>query len=305
MSSSKYTVRDVHIKPVWTVQKPDGTIYDLEQLGFTVDDYNGLGAPQQNWLSDNVPQQHGAVDLGFQFRPRLFNLAVSFACADNTAYYRKRAQLLQVFQPSRNEDTLQVLLPDGTHRAIDFRMVGDPFEGGSRWGGNHARGHRCVIACRAADPLFRDIDATVITLNPTQFNISDGVGAFTRNGWSIPINYTAIETTRPTIRLTGSYGNVSITQTANGAQVSIPGYNIATGDYVDFDFVNETAIDNNGVIRPRATGDFSTFELFPQGHVLPDGTITSATNTLEILGVATGANTQTATISYFGRYLGI
>ncbi|EJS61959.1 hypothetical protein ICU_05127 [Bacillus cereus BAG2X1-1] len=78
------------------VQKLDGTVYELEEIGVFTRDFNP-SSPSPRHTIDTVEGQHGAIDLGTDYEPRKINCSFYLKAVDMWDYVLLRDEVFFIF----------------------------------------------------------------------------------------------------------------------------------------------------------------------------------------------------------------
>ncbi len=94
-----------------------GVTYDLsDAVNYKHLANDGFGLPSQRLLTESGPLQNGVSYLGFRLEPRIITLGLFASASNESAYYSRRAEVLNIFKPSNTPIQLRFTKPDGDVR---------------------------------------------------------------------------------------------------------------------------------------------------------------------------------------------
>jgi len=291
-------------RPELELEDADGTIYPLEFPGRHVMEVGGLGMPPVVHWTTRAPFQHGRSHWAYVFQPRTVNLVLYNQGGMRNCMWEGRAANVEMLSPRNGPHKLRLTYPDGetfevhdgwhnagyelsstqgthTTQIGDVQMVFmDPFwkwvtapldAGETR----DADGHICVetstftlqnqLVLPFVGPWLMGTTVATATLNCT----NDGT-------WAV----------KPVVVMEGPVEDWTLTNPANGKQLTWDGYNIAAGEVVTIDIPAKTVTNGAGDnLRAYVGGNFGTFDLEPGANALAFWASGGVTNAVTTLGV--------------------
>ncbi|EJS63491.1 phage tail family protein [Bacillus cereus] len=79
-----------------TVQRLDGTVYELEEIGIITRDFNP-SSPKPKHITEEIDGQHGAVDFGTVYEPRKIDCSFYLKAVDMWDYALLRDEVFRIF----------------------------------------------------------------------------------------------------------------------------------------------------------------------------------------------------------------
>lgn len=244
---------------------------------YTLRSADGFGSGGIEVVKWDRPGFNGIKTPRAFWRERIMRLVVSVRADTSAAYETKRRELEEAFDTPRNGLTLLkfttvsgLALQSYCHLNAEMQS---PLVAGEVTIGNFR------IELVAEDPVFYSQ-----TLTETDITFAVGSGTVTNGG-----NASVF----PTVRVHGNVQNPVITNTTLGRTVSLTGYTISAGKYVDIDMLNETIVDESGnpVYSYINSDDFFWLK--------------KGSNTITISGTVGGSGYRKATFSFRSGYLGV
>jgi hypothetical protein len=244
---------------------------------YTLTSAEGFGSGGIEVVKWDRPGFHGIKTPRAYWRERIMRMVINVRAETSALYETKRRALEEAFDTPRNGLTYLkfttvagLTLQSYCHLNAEIQS---PLLGGEVTIGNFR------IELIAEDPIFYSQ-----TLTETDVTFAAGSGAVTNSG-NAPVF--------PTIRVHGNVLNPVITNTTLGRTVSLIGYTISAGKYVDIDMLNETVKDESGnsVYSYVNSDDFFW--------------IAKGSNTITISGTVGGSGYRKATLSFRNGYLGV
>lgn len=175
------------------------TALQLFSGGIRFVDLSGIGIPSIRRRLSVIPQQHGALDMGFSLEPRRMVLTGVIDGLDRYDADRYRDLLSLAFRPRRSPLTLRVTRDDGRIKLIDVHLNGElDFPSSERI--NSMQVFRVPLI--APDPIWYAETDTVLYTDEVLIEDSTQVMRVTP-GLSRQTWYSY-----PTIRITGSMDTV-------------------------------------------------------------------------------------------------
>lgn len=258
------------------------TEYDLNDLANrALADYSGLGLPPVEIVTQKPPFSDGEVYVSVSFSSRVVNLGIRLHRSTRSLLFTEHQTLLNAFNPSRGAGKLKKVLPDGTERRLDCRVVGGLDFDKAQMVGPAAQG--IVIQLKALSPFWYD---------PTQkqqastLNGSANVDVVCNNAGDVSVF--------PTITLQPTCQDVVITNVTTGKIITFSGYTIPGG---------RTLTIECGVGQKTAALDTGTNVI---GYITSTSTLFSlqkGNNTIRFS--ATASNTGAFAVKWYNQYLGV
>jgi hypothetical protein len=245
-----------------------------------LEDYSGFGLLPVEMHTERGPFEDGEIFVGFVYRPRIVNLGLRLYQDTRSLLFDEHQTLLNAFNPSRGAGKLKKVLPDGTERRLDCRVVGGLDFNRDQMVGPAAQG--VVIQLKAYSPFWYD---------PSQksqsgdFNGATPVDVVCNNAGDVPVF--------PVITLEPTCQDPVITNVTTGKSITFSGYTIPGGKTVTIDCTlgNKTVKENGTNVIGYVT---STSVLF---------SLAKGNNTVRF--VATAGNSGAFSISWYNQYLGV
>ncbi|PFJ15013.1 phage tail protein [Bacillus cereus] len=78
------------------VQRLDGTVYDLEEIGIITRDFNP-SSPRPKHITEDIDGQHGAIDFGTVYEPRKIDCSFYLKAVDMWDYALLRDEVFRIF----------------------------------------------------------------------------------------------------------------------------------------------------------------------------------------------------------------
>jgi hypothetical protein len=244
---------------------------------YTLTGAEGFGSGGVEVVKWDRPGFQGIKTPRAFWRERIMRMVVNVRADTSALYETKRRDLEEAFDTPRNGLTL---LKFTTVSGLSLQSychlnseIQSPFVTGEVTIGNFR------IELIAEDPIFYSQ-----TLTETDVTFAAGSGNITNSGNSSVF---------PVVRVHGNVQNPVITNNYLGRTVSLGGYTIGAGRYIDIDMLNETIVDETGV---------SVYSYVDQDDFF---WLAKGSNTVTISGTVGGSGYRKATFSFRSGYLGV
>lgn len=273
---------------------PSSAIYDLNSQNLYIVNWtDGLGAAPFHRFSERSAGQHGVTDLGFRLDARLIDFHMTLVAVDPTAYWYRRATMLDFIKPSVTPFIMQFLLSNSVNPDLErclhcYLYKGLSFDTRKRKGLSQEADFTLI----APDPVFYDPTAWTSTLTFTYGDSYKEVTLPIQGNWA----------SYPQIVIEGPVLNPCIVNLGTNEKIALA-YQVAVGETVTIECAYGLKTIKNGsgtnlISKLTTDSDFSTF------HVDPDLT-GSDVNKMHLTGTLTAGQTCHVTFNYYDRYVGI
>lgn len=244
---------------------------------YTLTSAEGFGSGGIEVVRWDRPGFHGVKTPRAFWRERIMRLIVNVRAETSAVYETKRRDLESAFDTPRNGLTYLKFTTVGGLALQSYchlnTEIQSPLVAGEVTIGDFR------IELIAEDPIFYSQ-----TLTETDVTFAAGSGTVTNSG-NTPVF--------PTIRVHGNVLNPVITNTTLGRTVSLTGYTISAGKYVDIDMLNETIKDETGA---SVYSYINSDDFFWLGK---------GNTTITVSGTVGGSGYRKATFSFRYGYLGV
>ncbi len=268
---------------------------------------DGFGLPDIEPISESGPNQDGSTDKGFRLKPRVINLALKgFPTDRGQAYWDFRQDWLKLFRPTNVPTILRVVSGSMTREILVKTVAGSKLP--------RKQGQGIVIEdgvqLLAHDPTWYDPGGVALSLSggaggsgmPVPLIVPMTVGS---SGVNVTVAHPNTGTWRayPLIRITGPITNPILTNTTTGKKLSLQGYTITAGSWIEIDtrYEAKTVVDQAGanqISKLTTDSDLASWALEADPEA-PDGL-----NNLTWTGTSATAATK-LDLTYFRRFIGI
>lgn len=270
--------------------------------------FDGWGMAPTRRFSIRGPMQHGDTDNGWRFDPRFGNLVFLIPAENQSEMYNKRAQLLDIFNPSRTIQ-LEWILPNGDVKQIDCKYVSDLSMG---FDVKNWTNQRYAVTLKAPDPAFYNPEQTFFQiLNGVgsggwaiPWAIDWPIGASTLTGYSIPVIYNGTFPSYPIINITGPVNDLIITNESTGEKFDFTGFNLGSGNKLEIDcrYGYKTVLDPTMMMsyvdKLSTDSDLATF------HIADSSEVAGGVNVISVSGSA-GSTVTNIYMTFYTRYNGL
>lgn len=280
-------------------RSPDGKLFKFDELDRFLISEEGYGMPGVKYIDQTGPFQHGKTIYDYRLEPRVIQLAFRSNARGRNDYWLLRREIIDSLRPNRQRvwsfklGTLRKTMPDATKFDIDCMIEQGPSFRGREVGSWDEWSVMETIRFICPDPTFYSPDAIDVTSTASGGAIPDTV-----------ITYTGTWMSFPKITLFGPLNDPVITNLETGEFLDMNGYNIASGDNVEFDlaFGRKTVISSADGNVIGMLSDDSALATF---RIASDPEATSGVNTINVVGTNISNGTTKVNIKYMNRYIGI
>jgi hypothetical protein len=294
-----------------------GEAYNLND-GYNIRLLNyDLGLSGSRRLVQRFPGQFGESDLGGIIQPRFIDIFWSLWGDDKADFRTARETLLEVFRLREDEPTQLIFeLEDGRKRALDVYLDGELAFADAVGRFERASGTFRAADWRLYDPVLRTLTFSLIPDSgglPIPFTIPIPIGGSVLNVIE-SINYAngsrLASKEFPVIIVRGPIENPVIENLTTNERIDLTGLILNIGEFVIIDLSGFPRRDAKTIRREDGTtaaqflsvdSDLATWHLAYAGERLFDGTYSTGTNLIRILGDNVTL-LSSAELRYYDRY---
>lgn len=244
---------------------------------YTILQAEGFGSASVSLTKWARPGFHGIKIPRSYWRERVMRLVIGIRASDVSTYEQKRRELQAAFDLPRDGLTwLKFETQGGLKLQTQVHLnsqIQAPLNPGEVTIG------KVRIELIAEEPVFYSQ-----TESTDEITFASGTGTV-NNGGNAPIF--------PTVRIHGNVGNPAVENNTLGRTVSISGFTVAAGEYLDLDMLNELVEDQVEDSKYSYIDDDDFFWL------------TEGDNTINLTGSTGGSGYRKVVFTYRDGYMGI